>query len=93
MVLADRSHAARLRTLDAFVLRNHEPDLVADLKFVEVAIDHAVLVEVDLLAVWGLGEPVILKELRDLAMTGVRRELSPRRAYAAHGPAIADLLH
>src|SRR3990170_8322264 len=70
VMLADRGHGACLRALDAFILCNHEPDFVADLKLVEVTVNHAVFVEIDLLAVRGLGKPIILKELRDLAMTG-----------------------
>ena len=51
MVLADRGHAACLSTLDPFVLRDHEPNLVSDLKLIEVAIDHTVLVKIDFLAI------------------------------------------
>src|SRR3990172_9082128 len=67
-MLADRGDAACLRALNAFILCDHEPDFVADLKLVEVTVNHAVFVEIDLLAVRCLGKPVILKELRDLAV-------------------------
>src|SRR3990170_2642549 len=69
VVLADRGDAACLRALDAFILCDHEPDFVAGLKLVEVTVNHAVFVEIDLLAVRGLGKPVILKELSDLAVS------------------------
>jgi hypothetical protein len=68
MVLADRRHGTGLRTLNALAFRDHEPDFVCDLKFVEVRIDHAVFVEVDLLAVRHFHKAVILEELSNLAM-------------------------
>ena len=82
VVLADWGHAACLRALNAFVLCDHEPDFVADLKLIEVAIDHAVLMEINLLAVGCLGKPVIFKKLSDLAM----RRCGVGLHVAAHAP-------
>ena len=63
MMLSDRLYGGCLRSVFAFLLGSDETDLRAFFQLFETAIDHAVGMEIDLLAVGRLNKTVVGEQL------------------------------
>src|SRR5680860_1367854 len=80
MVLADRPYSARLRAFDAFLLVDRQAHLAPHLELIKSVADHAVPVEVDLLAVGDRNKAIVIEQPRDHAVRRCRVRLD----VAAH---------